>query len=79
MIQGADVMVAPDLLISKEIEYCGAFRFQEEFEWAVDLLAKRAIDLAHLLGAAMPFRNARAAFDLAANRAEATKVQLVFE
>lgn len=79
MIQGADVMVAPDLLISKEIEYCGAFRFKEEFEWAVDLLAKRAIDLAHLLGAAMPFRNARAAFDLAANRAEATKVQLVFE
>ena len=79
MAQGVDMMMSPDLLISKEIEYCGAFRFHEEFEWAVDLLAKRTIDTAHLLGAAMPFLNARAAFDLAANREEATKVQLVFE
>ncbi len=79
MSHGIDMVVPTDLLVSKEIKYCGAFRFHEEFDWAVDLLSKRIIDVAPLLGAAMPFRNARAAFDLAANRAEATKVQLVFE
>ena len=79
LAHGTEMMPTPDLLISKELEYCGAFRFHEEFEWAVDLLIKRAIDVAPLLGAAMPFRNARAAFDLASDRVEATKVQLVFE
>ena len=79
MTQGLDMKLGLDLLITKEIQYYGAFRFHEEFEWAVDLLSKRAIDVTPLLGAAMPFRNARAAFDLALDRAEATKVQLVFE
>ncbi|NBU14817.1 MAG: L-idonate 5-dehydrogenase [Alphaproteobacteria bacterium] len=79
MAPSGETALPLDLMIAKEIECVGAFHFDDEFEWAVDLLAKRAVDVAPLLGAAMPFRNARAAFDLAGDRAEATKVQLVFE
>lgn len=79
MAPSGETALPLDLMISKELDCVGAFHFADEFEWAVDLLAKRAVDVAPLLGAAMPFRNARAAFDLAGDRAEATKVQLVFE
>jgi L-idonate 5-dehydrogenase len=79
MASSGETALPLDLMISKELECVGAFHFDDEFEWAVDLLAKRAVDVAPLLGAAMPFRNARAAFDLAGDRTEATKVQLVFE
>ena len=76
---GGEVPVPLNLMASKELELAGTFRFYEEFEWAVDLLARRAVDVAPLLSAAIPFRNARAAFDLASDRTQAMKVQLVFE
>ncbi|MEN9755003.1 MAG: hypothetical protein RLZ07_1385 [Pseudomonadota bacterium] len=79
MAPSGETALSLDLIIAKELECVGAIHFENEFEWAVDLLAKRAVDVAPLLGAAMPFRNARAAFDLAGDRTEATKVQLVFE
>ncbi len=76
---GGEVPVPLNLMASKELELAGTFRFYEEFEWAVDLLARRAVDVAPLLSAAIPFRNARAAFDMASDRTQAMKVQLVFE
>lgn len=76
---GGEVPVPLGQIAAKEIELAGTFRFFEEFNWAVDLLAKRAIDVAPLLSATLPFTNARSAFELASDRSRAMKVQLAFD
>ena len=76
---GGEVPVPLGQIAAKEIELAGTFRFFEEFNWAVDLLAKRAIDVAPLLSATIPFANARSAFELASDRSRAMKVQLAFD
>ena len=74
-----EVPVPLGQIAAKEIELAGTFRFFEEFNWAVELLAKRAIDVAPLLSATIPFANARSAFELASDRSRAMKVQLAFD
>ncbi len=76
---GGEVAVPLNLVASKEIELAGTFRFFEEFNWAVELLASRAIDVAPLLSATIPFTNARSAFELASDRSQSMKVQLTFD
>jgi L-idonate 5-dehydrogenase len=76
---GGEVPVPLNVTVSKELELVGTFRFHEEFAWAVELLASRAITVAPLLSATIPFRNARAAFELASDRSRAMKVQLAFD
>jgi L-idonate 5-dehydrogenase len=76
---GGEVAVPLNLVASKEIELAGTFRFFEEFNWAVELLAKGAIDVAPLLSATIHYTDARSAFDLASDRSKAMKVQLAFD
>ncbi len=72
-----DGMTLPvNLLVAKEISLRGTFRFHEEFEWAVDFLASRAIDVAPLLTEVVPLADAVRAFELAADKSRAMKVQL---
>jgi L-idonate 5-dehydrogenase len=75
-IGGGEARVPLNVLVAKEITLRGTFRFHEEFAWAVDLLAARALDVMPLLTEVMPLADAVRAFDLAADRSRAMKVQL---
>lgn len=73
---GAETAVPMNLVVSKEITLRGTFRFHAEFEQAVDLLARGAIDVAPLLTEIVPVDQAERAFALASDRGRAMKVQL---
>jgi L-idonate 5-dehydrogenase len=75
-IGGSDAKVPLNTLVAKEINLRGTFRFHEEFAWAVDLLAKRALDVMPLLTEILPLDEAVRAFELAGDRSRAMKVQL---
>jgi L-idonate 5-dehydrogenase len=77
-IGGAETPVALNAVVAKEITLRGSFRFHEEFQLAVDVLARGAIDVAPLLTATLPLAEANAAFALASDRARAMKVQITF-
>lgn len=72
------VPIPLNVVVAKEIELKGTFRFFEEFAWAVDLLGSGAINVKPLLSATMPIEKAVEAFTLASDRSKAMKVQLAF-
>jgi L-idonate 5-dehydrogenase len=65
-------------LMSKEIELAGAFRFHDEFATAVRLLTEGRVDVAPLLTGQFQMDERDLAFETAAERTRAMKVQLVF-
>lgn len=67
-----------NMIVAKEFDLRGTFRFHEEFGLAVTLIAKRLVDVRPLITATLPFTDARAAFELASDRQRAMKVQLAF-
>ncbi|MBP2551670.1 L-idonate 5-dehydrogenase [Neorhizobium galegae] len=75
---GGDVAIPQNMVVAKEIEIKGTFRFHEEFGLAVDLINKRRLDLAPLLTGTYPIEDAAAAFEIAGDRTQSMKVQLVF-
>lgn len=68
---------AGNLVVSREIELRGAFRFDAEFDDALALLAREP-SLAGLVSAVVPVTESARAFELAADRAESCKVLLDF-
>jgi L-idonate 5-dehydrogenase len=76
---GGDVGLPMNAIVTKELELRGSYRFDEEFAWAADFLAQRAIDVEPLLTETVPFTDAGRAFALAADRNRAMKVQLAFD
>lgn len=73
-----DVAIPQNLVVSKEIEMKGTFRFHEEFALAVDLINHRRVDLKPLLTGVFPLQDAVKAFETAADRTRSMKVQLSF-
>ena len=67
-----------NVIVTKELELRGAFRFDEEFRLAVELMGEGAVDVKPLLTATVPFEQAVEAFELASDRSQAVKVQLAF-
>lgn len=63
-------------VMARELDYVGAFRFGREFDWAVQTLARRRLDVRPLLSAQLPLARAIEAFHLAADKGRSTKVQL---
>ncbi|WBO67339.1 L-idonate 5-dehydrogenase [Streptomyces camelliae] len=68
---------AGNLLVSREIELRGAFRFGAEFDDALHLLAARP-QFDELISAVVPVHSAEHAFALAADRSRSCKVLLDF-
>ncbi|WP_328497365.1 L-idonate 5-dehydrogenase [Streptomyces sp. NBC_00414] len=66
-----------NLLVSREIDLRGAFRFDREFDTALTLLASEP-RFDRLISAVLPLTEAEPAFTLATNRAESCKVLLDF-
>ena len=75
---GSAMTLPMNVLVAKEFDLRGTFRFHEEFALAVDVLAAGTIDVRPLLTATVPMAEAKAAFDLAGDRRRAMKVQLAF-
>ncbi len=75
---GSDISIPQNLIVSKEIEIRGSFRFHEEFALAVDLINTRRVNFKPLLTDVIPLDEAVRAFELALDRSRAMKVQIAF-
>jgi len=64
-------------IMSRELDYVGAFRADIEFDWAVQAIRSRRADVRPLISAQLPISQSKAAFDLALDRGRSTKVQLI--
>jgi L-idonate 5-dehydrogenase len=64
-------------LMAKELDLKGAFRWGIEFDWAVDYLSSRRVDVRPLLSGQFPLQDAVKAFALAKDKTQSTKVQVV--
>jgi L-idonate 5-dehydrogenase len=65
-------------IMAKEIDLRGVFRWGIEFDWAVDYLSTRRVDVRPLLSGQFPLADAVAAFHAAADKTKNTKVQVVY-
>ena len=75
---GGDVTLPMNVLVAKEFQLRGTFRFDQEFQLAVELMGAGRIDVKPLVTATVPIANANAAFELASDRQRAMKVHLSF-
>jgi len=75
---GGDINFPANLLVGKELEWRGAFRFHEEFALAVELMNKGLVDVKPLISATYPFEKSVEAFEIAGDRSKMMKVQLSF-
>ena len=75
---GGDAPLPLQLAVAKELTLRGAFRFHEEFATAARVISDGRIDLAPLLTGVLEADDAVAAFDLAADKSRAMKVQIRF-
>ena len=73
---GGDMTLPVNAIVAKELQLRGTFRFDREFEWAVQFIASGQIDVAPLLTEIVPLDDAVRAFELAADRTRAMKVQI---
>jgi L-idonate 5-dehydrogenase len=64
-------------VMARELDYVGAFRAAHAFDWAVQALRTRRVDVKPLLSAQLPLSQALQAFELASDRSRSTKVQVV--
>lgn len=75
---GGDFIIPISVVVAKELELRGTFRFHAEFADAVAMLGERRIDVRPLISATLPLDRAVEAFELASDRSRAMKVQLAF-
>lgn len=71
---GAETVAPLTLIVTKELNYRGTFRFDVEFAEAVNLIAARGIDVRPLISGYFSIDDADAAFALAQDRSRAMKV-----
>jgi len=64
-------------VMAKEIDLRGVFRWGIEFDWAVEYLSNRRVDVRPLLSGQFPLKDAVSAFQAAADKTKNTKVQVV--
>ena len=72
-----EVSFPANSLMARELDYRGCFRAHLEFDWAVQAIRTRRVDVRPLISAQLPLSQARQAFDLALDRTRSTKVQLI--
>lgn len=75
---GSQMTLPMSVIVTKELKLFGTFRFDTEFQLAVDLMNHGQVDLKPLVSATLPFENADEAFALAGDRSRSMKVQLAF-
>jgi L-idonate 5-dehydrogenase len=78
-LSGGELTLPLNMVVAKEFDLRGAFRFHEEFGVAVSLINQGLVDLKPLISATLPYRDAGRAFALAADRSQSMKVLLNFD
>ena len=73
-----NMLVPMQFITTKEINLKGSFRFHEEFALGVSCILNGSIDVLPLLSHSIPFEDAVQAFEIANDRSQSLKVQLVF-
>src|SRR5258706_13732422 len=68
-------MFPANSIMTRELDYVGAFRAAHAFDWAVQYLRTRRVDVRPLLSAQIPLSRSLEAFELASDRTRSTKVQ----
>jgi L-idonate 5-dehydrogenase len=76
--QGARPEINMSTIVTKEIKVIGSFRFDNEFQLAVDYIARNRAQIRALLTATVPASEPTPAFDLAADKTRSIKVHLQF-
>jgi len=71
------VMFPANSIMTRELDYVGAFRAAHAFDWAVQYLRTRRVDVRPLLSAQIPLSRSLEAFELASDRTRSTKVQVI--
>jgi L-idonate 5-dehydrogenase len=64
-------------IMVRELDYRGCFRAHQAFDWAVQAIRSRRVDVRPLISAQVPLSKAKEAFEMALDRTKTTKVQVV--
>ena len=75
---GGSFTIPINMLVAKEFELRGTFRFHEEFGLAAQLIGGKRVNLSALITSTLPFERAVEAFELAGDKSRSMKVQLAF-
>ena len=75
---GGDISIPQNVIVAKEIEMKGSFRFHEEFGEAAALINNRSVNLLPLLTETFPVDKAIEAFEMASDKSKSMKVQIAF-
>jgi L-idonate 5-dehydrogenase len=75
-LPGGQISAPANLVMSKELDLKGSFRFAGEFSRAVDLIVAGEVDVMRLVTAERPLNEAPDAFRLALDRSQSVKVML---
>jgi len=75
---GGDMKLPVQMITAKELQMRGSFRFHQEFFTGVSLMQKGLIDVKPLITHSLPMDDAVKAFEIASDRSQAMKAQLVF-
>ena len=73
----AELPFPANSLMVRELDWRGAFRAHLEFDWAVQAIRTRRVDVRPLISAQIPLSRSQEAFELAFDRTRSTKVQLI--
>jgi L-idonate 5-dehydrogenase len=76
---GGDMTLPVQTMTAKEIVFKGSFRFHAEFFSAVQMMQGGQIDVSPLVTHSFGLDQAVAAFEMAADRSQAIKAQIVFD
>ena len=76
MFPPGELPLGMNVLITREIDLIGSFRFDQEFAMAIELLAENKIDVTPILSGLYPIASALDAFEIALDRRRSVKVQL---
>ncbi|MCA0996203.1 L-idonate 5-dehydrogenase [Alloyangia pacifica] len=75
---GPETPLPMTVIVSKELRLMGSFRFDPEFATAARLIDSGRLDVKPLLTGVLPVAQAQEAFELAADKTRAMKVQIAF-
>jgi L-idonate 5-dehydrogenase len=75
---GGEISIPLNVLVAKEFDLRGSFRFHPEFALAVELMNQGRIDVKPIITHSLPYTQFEEAFALAADRHQAVKVQMTF-
>lgn len=73
----AEVSFPANSIMTRELSDLGAFRAHQAFDWAVQAIRTRRVDVRPLITAQFPITQSQEAFELALDRTRSAKVQLI--